>query len=177
VAGRRRERLAQFGARTTGSYATLSGSLIYCGLIELDLALEGRKQPVLRTVDNHYTRHALGSIVLLITALEAWLNEVIADLAPMHRSQFPGTQLYDLADKPIEEKYYAFPRLLGAPVPPQPDLDLVLSVRNEIVHYLPRVLPGEGQVPPWLVDLHRRGVFLTAAPPVDMTVDRDCHTN
>jgi hypothetical protein len=56
-------------------------------------------------------------------------------------------------------------RLGARDLPAQRDLELLLAVRDELAHFLPRPLPDEGGMPGWLVDLHRRGLLLGGADP------------
>lgn len=155
---KRRDKKTQFLARESGAMWPLSGDLAYCAFFELHLALNERRQPVYRTPTNHYTIHALGSILLLVAALEAWLNEAISFFG------FMNQDLKYLAFKPIGSKYYEIPKLVAdTEIPPRTELDLVIELRNEIAHFLPRVIKEEGNVPEWFVELHRRRLFITSS--------------
>ncbi len=68
---RRKERHVQFRTLVTGGTATLSPHLLECALSLLQLALKDRHGEVTRLHDNHFSDHAVGSIVLLVDALEA----------------------------------------------------------------------------------------------------------
>jgi hypothetical protein len=133
------------------------------------MALEDRHRPVYRTSHNHYTRHALGSVLLLIDALEAWLNEVIhhtASMAGFH-------EIRALADANIMRKYREIPEGLGgASLPSDPQLEAVVAVRVEIAHFLPR---GRAQwtdnLPPAVQPLQREGLLITYENPEAPGVD------
>ncbi len=121
------------------------------------MALDDRQGPVFRLPTNHHSPHAIGSIVLLVSGLEAWLNEAISTLSIWDYDLRP------LAFEPIEVKYYRLPKQFsGSTIPPRTELDLVNELRHELVHYLPRTITEEGNVPSWFVELHRRRLFLTS---------------
>lgn len=69
-----------------------------------------------------------------------------------------------LAFEPVSKKYYEIPqRVAKAEIPPRTELDLVIQLRHEIVHYLPRVVKEEGSVPNWFLELHKRRLFITSS--------------
>jgi len=157
---KRKQREEQFLGHGTGATTTLSSELVICAISQLKLALDDRRRPVFRTPSNHYSPHALGSILLLVAALEAWLNEAIWLL------WLGREDLKPLAFEPVGTKYYEIPRrVAGSTIPPQTELGLVIELRHEIAHFLPRVIQQEGNVPPWFVELHRRRLFLTGSQP------------
>lgn len=158
---RRRQRVEQFLAiPPTGGTTQLSPHLIECALSDLELALSDRRGEVFRTSDNHWTPHALGVIVLVICALDAWLNEIAR-----HHGVFDSPVLGVVQANPaIAGRYTALLEQLGGAVSLQTLSALIdaLDVRDEIVHYLPRVLTGPGNVPTWFRHLQKKGLFLTA---------------
>ena len=78
--------------------------------------------------------------MLVVSAFESWLNELVK--TPMH----PDLEL-GLADRPIKCKYKGLSKLLNNDNECWcPDLDLVIELRNEIVHYKPRAVEAEGHV-------------------------------
>jgi hypothetical protein len=157
---RRKQRQQQFLRVRTGWYNPLSPMLLKSALVLLDAALHERRGDVTRLQENHYSWHAVGSIALLIEGLEAWLNERIWSL---YSSAEPD--ILKLADKPIKQKYCQVPqRIKGVEMRLGADLDMVIDVRNEIAHFLPRIIE-EGpkitrHVPPWLEELYQRQLFL-----------------
>lgn len=166
--GRRKERQAQFLVRESGAWWTFSGDLVVCAFSELRLALDERCERVYRTPNNHYTIHALGSILLLVAALEAWLNEAICLFG------FMNQDLKCLAFEPLGEKYYQIPKkVANTQILPRTELDLVIELRNEIAHYLPRSFKEEGNVPKWFQELHKRHLFITSShPDADFTLSQ-----
>ena len=107
--------------------------------------------------------------MLVVSAFESWLNELVK--TPMH----PDLEL-GLADRPIKCKYKGLSKLLNNDNECWcPDLDLVIELRNEIVHYKPRAVEAEGHVPPWFLPLHQKGLFVTQQsaefPDYDCTLD------
>lgn len=152
---RRKARQAQFLSQKKGAFVSLSSDLLLCALSELKQALDDRRRPVVRMSRNHYSPHALGSIVLLVAGLEAWLNETILSYG------FTDKQFKSLAFDSVKNKYYEIPkRVTKTMITRHHDLELVINLRNEIAHYLPRIILEEGNVPSWFLGLQRRGLFI-----------------
>jgi hypothetical protein len=108
---------------------------------------------------------------LLIDGFEAWLNESTWNLSDKDGSD----NILELGDKGIIEKYYEAPRLtIGTDIPPQPHLVLAVDIRNEIAHFLPRIIEEEGpipsrQVPPWLKELYEEQLFFVPSSTMENT--------
>ena len=144
----------------SGCVDMLSGQILDCALLELKNALEYRSFRVVRTSNNHYSPHALGSILLLVTAFDIWLNELIGHFGPFD----PGFK--ELACQPLLKKYYGLPKqLVKTTIPPHRELELLVELRHEIAHYLPRVIKDKGNVPTWFAELNRRRLFCTGPDP------------
>ena len=159
----RKVRHSQYRAPETGSISNLSFSLLACAESELRDALADRGPGKARTADNHWSPHSVGSILLLIAGLEAWLNE--STLLLEHRC----AGLREQAALPIREKYCGIPgAVTGSSITVSVELDLLLRVRNEVAHFLP--ITVRGSVPWWLSDLQARGLFITA-PETDADYD------
>lgn len=147
---KRSQRHKQFITSGAGVYVSLSGDLCGSALSLLESALRDRQRNM-RYHDNHYTSHAVGSIVLLATAFDAWLNESILHLS--HRGQdedtpFTREDLRRIADNDVGAKYREIlRRVVNAKVPKQGDLHLLMLVRHEIVHFLPRVIKHVRPIP------------------------------
>jgi hypothetical protein len=155
---KRKDREAQFLSSLTGATTSLSSDLTDCALSELILALDERRKHVYRMTDNHYASHSIGSILLLVAAFEAWLNEVIGTF------NIINPDLKVLAFQPINIKFYNIPKkLVGNEIPPQRELNLVTEIRDEIAHYLPRVINERGNLPNWLYELQEKGLFITSS--------------
>jgi len=119
------------------------------------MSLEDRRENVFRSKFNHYSYHGIGSIVLLVTGFDCLLNEVVAYL--------PSTER-DLADQSLLKKYSGLLTVLGVSHGvTDRDLDLLVDVRHEIVHYLPRPISSSSGVPEWFQELQDRGLFITAS--------------
>lgn len=157
----RKKRLDEF-RNNNDSYGDFSANLLHCACTELESALHDRSRRHFRTQDNHYTPHAIGSFVLLVAGLESWLNETVA-----HFSAF-DENLKGWADKPIVDKYKGVPKGIFDPavhddLPMSDDFQMVIDLRHEMVHWLPRNFNNEkGNVPPRFVELHRKGLLITA---------------
>jgi hypothetical protein len=160
IMSKRKARLEQFQERRSGVTDTLSTWLAKSAYVTLENALDERRGGVYRTACNHFSSHAPASILLLVTAFDAWLNEALWLLAPF------GSKLRSLGDKRPEERYIGIPKLVNdTQLPRRQELQMVFDVRHEIAHYLPRVVEGEGKVPEWLVELHQRKLLLTSPHP------------
>jgi hypothetical protein len=152
----RKARHAKYRAPETGSISSLSSSLLTCAESELRDALADRRPGKAHTGDNHWSPHSVGSILLLIAGFEAWLNESTLLLAPRCGC------LREKANLPLRDKYREIPEAVTGKSPGvSRDLALLLTVRNEIAHFLPIIV--EHNVPGWLSELQSRGLFLTSA--------------
>lgn len=152
---RRKMREAQFLSPGGGVSVSMSDGLLSCALSELEQALRDRRGEVVRMPNNHYSHHALGSIVLLMCGFEAWLNEAILHFG------FGQQQIKLLVCKPMLEKYYNIPkRIANTTIPTNSDLELIIDIRDEIAHPLPRFIREQGNVPSWFLELQRRGLFI-----------------
>lgn len=151
-------RIDQFKEVPSGIIYGLSTELAECAFSELLLSLNDRRGEVVRDKNTHYSNHAIGSIVLLATAFDAWLNEIIS-----HSRMIDG-QIIDLADRPTMDKYYRIPeKITKKELPPNTDLDLLIKVRDEIVHFLPRTIKRTGlkkNVPQYFDPLYKKGLLL-----------------
>ena len=115
---------------------------------------------------NAYTPHAFPAYVSAIAALEAFINEQF--LGPFSRAQFRGAPLWELDREAIERldlrlKVVIIPQLLVAKSlqrdrQPFQDFDLLIRVRNDIVHF-----KMDERAPRYLAPLSDRGIALTAA--------------
>jgi hypothetical protein len=135
------------------------------------LALRDRLGPVVRTEHNHYSVHAPSCVLLLGAAFEAWLN----DLVWSSNLHLADTTELELAGRGVPHKYAKLKEPLEAAPTPPPELQLFVDVRDEIAHPLMRAQPGEGQVPPWLIELHRQHILLsTGSGPDYIPTDKLC---
>lgn len=146
----RKERHDQFTQQEGWGHYALSFELLFAADRLLCLAFEERRSQVYRLATTHYTSFAIGAITLVATAFDAFLNEVY-DLR-MQRDLVPTSSTVDRFER-------LFPR--GAEIDVT-DLEKLVVVRNEIVHYLPRPAPNEGRVAEVLQDLDRRGLLMSS---------------
>ena len=113
---------------------------------------------------NHYTSHAPGTLVLAVTALDCWMTEYVHTVFAFGREQ------QRFVFRPLIERFELLHCELGnAPCPPEllSELRMLIDVRDEIVHYLPRSFGDGRQIPSWLDPLEQRGLFIQGGPPVD----------
>ena len=159
----RKLRHKQYRTPETGSISNLSASLLACAESELSDALADRGPGKAHTVDNHWSPHSVGSILVLIAGFEAWLNESTLLL------EHCCAGLREKANSSVREKYREIPKAItGKSASVSRDLDLLLTVRDEVAHFLPMTV--EGGVPEWLSDLQSRGLFITS-PRADADYD------
>jgi hypothetical protein len=150
-------------------YMSFSQNLIWCANSELILSLEDRCEKVVCLKDNHYSPHAVGSIILLVTGLDSLLNEGLSSIKII-----PGSgNVMDFADRPTMEKYYGTIQDLDGTITTDNDLDLVIKLRDEIVHYLPRNICEKGPrkyLPRVFYGLDRSGLFFRYPDSLDYEV-------
>jgi hypothetical protein len=124
----------------------------------LQRALYGRREDVVLLPANHYSPDALGAIVLVTTALEVSMNEAIAMGAV-----FGAHVARDQALPPTCAKFANVASGSEGFDAAAVELRLLVDLRDEIVHYLPRVeRSAAGNVPEWCEVLHERGLFIEA---------------
>jgi hypothetical protein len=150
--------MAEFKAGGLGPHMTFSQNLISCAYSELYLSLEERRGGVYRLKDNHYSSHAVGSIVLLVTGFDSFLNEGLSSIGtgPLFKS------VLELASEPTIEKYYGTIQELGGTIQRNNNLDSIIKLRDEIVHYFPRNVSAKGSrryLPQTLYGLDKKGLF------------------
>jgi hypothetical protein len=156
----KKQRIKQFNEFNSGVTMGISLTLLHCAFTELIAAHGYRKQSPRRLKHNHYSPNAVGSIVLLVTALDVWLNEIINGMCKL------GTDRYGVmkfSNVPIIEKYKGIINAKTGKNLEIDDLNTVVELRNEFVHFLPRVIPGKGSkknIPPWFYKLRKEGLLL-----------------
>jgi hypothetical protein len=143
----------------------LSGELVQAAHCLLTNSLEERKEGVWREPDNHCSLYAPGVIAMVVTAVDAWLNEIIGH----SRQALSEERITDLVDRStIVDKFRDIAReLSGKPLAVPSDFRLLIAVRNEIVHFLPYVqLVASGNtVPSWLGELGRKRLLISTGNP------------
>lgn len=145
---------------TGGPFQSFSQDLLASTFALLSFALADRRGPVWRERTNHHTRHAPAVVVLAVTAFDAWLTEyalsvqAVDDAARKH-----------IADKSTWQRCEAMMSRFGAPNRTEllDELRTLIDVRDEIVHYLPRLSPSGGTLPAWVKRLPQKGFLITAA--------------
>jgi hypothetical protein len=158
---KRKKRHEEFSVKRTGWYSSLWEKLLFCSHTLLLQSLAERHRKVARIPDNHYSHNAVGSIILLVDGLEAWLNKSIWYLS----DRVEDTEnFFKLANTGIKQKYHAVPKqVAGTVIPTQPNFEMVLDVRHEISHFLPRIIEEEPaparHVPSWLSPLFEQRIF------------------
>jgi hypothetical protein len=162
----KKKREGQFWDFSSGVASGISGALISCAFDELFAARDDRLVDKKKQHDNHYSVHALGSIVLLVTALDSYLNEIIWQMCPTGKDEYNVRELIGLnAAQKYKEilKRKADKEMINKDIPKITDLKIVVDLRDEIVHFLPRVVPRNGSkknVPEWFDRLVKLGLLL-----------------
>jgi len=154
---RLRKRHQHFLSQQHRTQIPISQDLLRSAGCLLANALEERKQPVWRTRHNHSTWFAPGIVLTVLTAFEAWMNEVIS-IARITRL-ISTDETASLIDKPLTDKYRdTAQHLTGKRLSPNKDLKLLSTLRHEIVHFLPYAqdIASGKTVPDWLKDLETR---------------------
>lgn len=170
IKGFRKERQEEFSCQRRGSYSSLSGALAVCAWSELKNALKDRDPDRVEVCDgNHYSDHALGSIVLVVCAAEAWLVELIAVLGRADARILPLANLNTPLEMYTKLHEWATGDGSKSPASLVEDFKSVVNIRNELVHPKPRVVPGG--VPSRLSRLASIGLFIKT--PDDAPADYD----
>lgn len=161
---KRRERQEQFKNSHPGVYGALYPALLSSSEALLEKALEHRRSKTTRTTNNHYAPYAVGSIVLLVDGLEAWLNQCIWYYSVYEASDSFRDSLLKLADEGIIRKYRGLPRrIINVELTPDASLEVVIELRNEMAHFLPRIVDEDQKpsrhVPPWFKELYDERLF------------------
>lgn len=154
----RKAKKDEFMAGRLGPHMSFFQNLTSCAHSELYLSLEDRRRDVVRLKDNHYSIHAVGSVVLLITAFDSFLNEGLSSIG----IGTPPIKILELGDKPTTEKYYGTIEDLGGMIQRNNDLNIIIKLRDEIVHYLPRNVSENGPrryLPQSLWALDKKGLL------------------
>ena len=158
---RRRTRIARFVEPGSGSSGMLSPNLLTSAYVLLNLSLDDRKRPVFRTADNHFSPHAPGVLVLVVTAFDAWLCEILNSARPGISMDVLG----ETADLPTVERLKRISRTLcTAQISPSPDFRLAVDLRHEVIHFLPYVqdISASDTIPDWLREAGNQNIFMSA---------------
>jgi SEC-C motif len=130
-----------------------SHDILMAAFQQLAFALQERPHGI-GTKDNHYSRFSAGAIVLLVTALDAWLSEIVA-MAVSVQARPPSFKR--VTQETLWAKYKGLCRLAKIPaLPAKKDLLFIVSLRNEVAHFLPR----DAQRSRYYRALKRRGLLL-----------------
>lgn len=142
--------------------SALSGELIVSANSLLHLALYDRRRVVYRLASTHYTEHAIGAIGLIVTALEAFINQAYDFSA----DQLPWAREFAAKTPGLLQKYEGLFHVATPPgaIVDTRELETLIDLRHEIMHYLPRPIPA------FIEDLDRRGLLMSTprAPGWDM---------
>lgn len=163
--GTRRARREEFAERPGGT-ATFSVTLLHCadGLLGAAFAdrTGGRYTRPRDAASNHSSEYAVGAVVMIVHAFEAWLNETVADLgwadAAIGAAERPTLAI---ADRDLVAKVERLGRLRDPGFAVPAALPLLVAIRNEFVHHLPRWFDGRGR-PACVDELDRLGVLVHA---------------
>jgi hypothetical protein len=145
----------------TWGHADVSPELLGSANFLLLAALEERSEHA--HPRNHHAHHALGATVLRATAFDVWLIEVVQNCREFRRGR-SDDDWAKIALAPIPCRYARIAmKLTGQSLPLPEDAGLLLDVRHEIVHDLPRPFANPHGVPDWLVGLSERGLLWAPA--------------
>ena len=174
------ERIARLSNPNPGPSGTFSSDLLLTAHLMLQASLEDRKGNANPPLNNHMSKHVVGSIVLLISGFESWLNEALAHLANNYDSLlrlrgkdallkkyqglcgWDGTGHFPLAniETVAQMRSISFEQIIK-------DLALVIEVRHEIVHPMPLSTGTPWNIPENFLPLHRAGILISKGHPDD----------
>ena len=165
---RRRKRHQHFLANISGTSVGISMELLQATHLLLQSALAERRHEVWRTAENHTTNYAPTIIVTVVTALDAWLSEIIGFARSwVGLSDEQVASVIDIAA--LDEKYERTTELLFQKrIRASTDLRYLSKVRNEIVHFLPYAQDiSKETVPDWLQYLEQKDLLISTNGTVD----------
>ncbi|MHC4443782.1 MAG: hypothetical protein ACYTBZ_06090 [Planctomycetota bacterium] len=148
--------------------ATLSQNLIHNVRVLYDQALNQLiSGNVARYGINGYTDHAPPAYISAVTFLEAYLNEMVFGLGAKYIVKESPLWLLDqdwLKKLELKHKLIIVPQLLFGQTfckgsQPFQDMDLLIRIRNEMVHY-----KMEDKIPKYVKNLEEREIALPAQP-------------
>jgi len=160
IAKQRRNQLLRGQGNYTHGNDFLTGWVRSAGLL-LAAAASERRPPGCK---NFLSFYGPSAIVAATTAFEVFLNETLHEGLFINRTN----ELEELATRDsFIQKFRRLPALLtgGDPISSD-DVELLHHVRNEIVHYYPRYIGTDSEVPEWLESLVQKDVLFTLKPKV-----------
>jgi hypothetical protein len=137
-------------------HVRMSRSLIECAESSVKLCFSGRRG----TEENWISSHTLAVVLLTAAAFEAWVNESLfssTSLGEKFRRDFKRIASMET----VEQRYRGLVKIASGREPDASALGLLMLLRNEIAHYLPR--PVKNGVPEWLSELDNQDLFLRLA--------------
>lgn len=146
---RRKDRVQNFQASAGGLLGT---NLLPSVHLLLQASLYDRTGQVFRTVDNHYSIHAPGALLLAYQALDAWTNGTLVLRTFGVFEQPDRDKILAMANEPLEDKI----KQLLPNDSRLDDLSLLTAVRNELAHFSPRHYAQED----WHQQLSERGLII-----------------
>ncbi len=159
--GKRKAREEQFTSSSSFAIFSFAQDLVTSSFFLLQAAyFEGDKNDD-RQPGGHYSIHAPASIVLICTAFDQWLNQSALTLDVRYKGQRESA-----AKMSTLNKYHHFAELIsGQSLEKDRELEMAWDVRNEIVHWLPRLASSPSNWPTWLKDLQNRGLVFKSELP------------
>ena len=138
-------------------------------------SLHERKNNFNPPANNHMSTYALGSIVFVVAGFESWLNEAINHLSRNYDTNLrtvkigktnigncsPRDKLSHLCKWNGAGRIVVRDHLDSAIQSMEKNFDLIIEVRNEIVHPVPFGIGMPWNVPGDLLELHEKGILMT----------------
>jgi len=151
---KRQRRAQEFKSQRSFAWISFFQDLVSSAYVLLEKASAERSMSEYKSQGGHYSIHAAGSIVLVTTAFDQWLNECCLSLDVA----YPGLR-NAAPDLDTVQKYVTLCTIISPGTTVETlDLQMAWDVRNEIVHFLPRTTSAGDTWPSWLVELERRGL-------------------
>ena len=154
---------------------TISGDLISHVRFALDASLkQALTGNVARHGNNAYSHHAFPAYVSAVASVEAFVNEQLLGASsrlllrdsPLWLIQNDALDKLDLKMKLILVPQMLFNQTFDISAQPYQDFDLLVKLRNDVVHYKLRDNP-----PKYLSSLEDRGIAITSDSMVELGAD------
>lgn len=136
----------------------IAWQLSQCSYYELSKALEDREKNNARSKDNHYSIHSLGSIILVVCAFDAWMNE---NLTPFrHFLAMSDEYIEEMLNSHTDKKYQLMAKYVREDFEIPSNLKVIVDLRDELIHFVPRVIIDKENLPSWLKKLSKLSLLI-----------------
>lgn len=156
MASRRKERSTEFNVPAMLTQS-VSSDLLETVTLLLRQGLEQRRREVWRESKNHFTSFTPAVVVLIVTAFDQWVIECLLTVSCDSKAR-------DLIEMPLRQRIPEMFQYWGKGLSPvcATDIPMLIDLRDEVVHYLPRGSTSQHGIPLWFRTLQSNGLLITS---------------